>query len=59
MYSQNFVLCPLVDTEIENVDCIENSDAVDGILRKDTIPEKFKKKPDWEKICERCKWHGY
>ena len=46
-------------TLIENVDCIENSDAVDGILRKDTIPEKFKKKPDGEKICERCKWHGY
>ena len=39
MDDPNFVLCPLVDTEIENIDCIENSDAVDGILKKDTVPE--------------------
>ena len=43
------VNCPLVDTEIENIDCIENSDAVGGILKKDTVPERFKKKPNWEK----------
>ena len=59
MDDPNFVLCPLVDTEIENIDCIENADAVDGILKKDTVPERFKKKPNWEKICEKCKWHGY
>ena len=59
MGGPDFVTCPLVDTEIENTDCIENSDAVDGILKKDTIPEKFKKKPNREKICEKCKWHGY
>jgi len=52
-------MCPLVDKEIENIDCIENSDAVDGIIKKETIPERFKKKPNWEKICEKCKWHGY
>ncbi len=53
------VNCPWVDAEIENIDCIENSDAVDGILKKDTVPERFKKKPNGEKICEKCKWHGY
>lgn len=59
MEEPDFVLCPLVDTEIEPSDCIENSDAVDGILKKDTVPERFKKKNNWEKICKECKWHGY
>lgn len=59
MYAPDFVMCPLVDEEIEAIDCIVNSGAVDRILKKDVIPEKFKKKPDWEKICEKCKWHGY
>lgn len=59
MDDPDFVRCPLVDKEIENIDCIENSDAVDGIIKKETIPERFKKKPNWEKICEKCKWHGY
>jgi len=55
----DFVLCPLVDENIEPIDCIENSDAVDGILKKETVPKRFKKKPNWEEICEKCKWHGY
>ena len=59
MGGPDFVKCPLVDMEIENIDCIENSDAVDGILKKDTVPEKFKRKPDWEQICKKCQWHGY
>ena len=59
MYGPDFVMCPLVDENIEPIDCIENSAAVDGILKKETIPEKFKKKTNWKKICENCKWHGY
>ena len=59
MEAPDVVLCPLVDVEIENIDCIENSDAVDGIIKKETVPLRFKKKPDWEKICKNCKWHGY
>ena len=46
MYAPDFVMCPLVDEEVEAIDCIVNSDAVDRILKKDVIPEK-------------CKWHGY
>ena len=42
MGGPDFVMCPLVDKEIENIDCIENSDAVDGIIKKETIPERFK-----------------
>ena len=34
MEAPDVVLCPLVDVEIENIDCIENSDAVDGIIKK-------------------------
>lgn len=59
MGGPDFVFCPLVDIMIENIDCIENSDAVDGLLKKDTVPKKFKIKPNWEEICQQCKWHGY
>ena len=59
MEAPDVVLCPLVDVEIENIDCIENSDAVDGIIKKETVPLRFKKKHDWETICKNCKWHGY
>lgn len=54
MGGPDFVLCPLVDTEIENIDCIENSDTVDGMIKKDTIPERFKKKPNWEKYVKNA-----
>lgn len=59
MEAPDVVLCPLVDAEIENIDCIENSDAVDGIIKKETVPSRFKEKANWETICEKCKWHGY
>lgn len=59
MDGPDFVMCPLVDQRIENIDCIENSDAVDGIIKKETVPEKFKRKPEWKQICKKCKWHGY
>ena len=59
MEAPDVVLCPLVDVEIENIDCIENSDAVDGIIKKETVPLRFKKKSDWESICKNRKWHGY
>ena len=59
MDGPDFVMCPIVDHRIEKLDCIENSDAVDGIIKKETVPEKFKRKPEWEQICKKCKWHGY
>ena len=55
MSGPDHVMCPLVDAEIENIDCIENSDAVDGMLKKDSVPERFKKKSEWEDICKNCK----
>ena len=59
MKSPDFVMCPLVEEESESIDCIENSDAVDGTLRKNSVPERFKEKPGWEEICKKCKWHDY
>ena len=59
MSGPDHVMCPLVDAEIENIYCIENSDAVDGMLKKDSVPERFKKKSEWEDICKNCKWHNY
>ena len=59
MDGPDFVMCPLVDEKIENIDCMENSDAVDGIIKKEAVPQRFKQKPRWEQICEKCKWHGY
>ena len=55
----DYVMCPLVDREIENIDCIENSAAVDKILKKDSVPTCYKEKADWEEICKKCKWHDY
>ena len=59
MGEPDYVRCPLVDAMIENIDCIENSDAVDGLIKKDNVPERFKKKTNWEEICKNCKWHNY
>lgn len=59
MKGPDFVMCPLVDEDIESIDCIENSAAVDRIVTKDNVPRRFKEKPDWEKICKNCKWHDY
>ena len=43
MEDDRFVKCPLVDEMIEDIDCIENVDAVDGRLKADKLPERFKK----------------
>lgn len=59
MKTPDYIMCPLVDQEIKSIDCIENADAVDGIIQKENVPDRFKKKPGWEKICKKCKWHEY
>lgn len=54
------VKCPLVDyEEIDDIDCIENTDIAAGMIKDDNMPEKFKKYPDWKEICQKCKWHDY
>ena len=44
MEDDRFVKCPLVDEMIEDIDCIENVDAVDGRLKADKLPDRFKEK---------------
>lgn len=53
------VLCPLVDEMIEDIDCIENRDVVDGMIVESSLPDKYKRKENWRKICQNCKWHNY
>ena len=46
------IICPLVDKHIDIVDCMENRDT-----KIEFIPSEFKKKQNWEAICEQCKYH--
>lgn len=48
------VKCPLVDDFIEDVDCMENQEVSEKF-----IPEKFKKKGDWQNICMQCPFRDY
>ena len=59
MENNKFVTCPLVDDEIENVECITNASCIDGMLNFSVMPEKFKLKENYEEICKSCKWHNY
>ena len=54
-----FIQCILVDKKIEDVDCIENREIVDGNLCEESLPEEYKTKVDWKNICKNCKWHNY
>ena len=41
MPENDLVMCPLVNRMIQSFDCMENSDAIDGILKKDSTPEEY------------------
>ena len=47
------IICPLVDCDIDIIDCMENQD-----IKEEYIPEKYKKKTDWKKICKDCKYYN-
>lgn len=53
------VLCPLVDRMIEDIDCIENRDIIDGAIVMSALPDEYKKKNDFIELCKNCKWHNY
>lgn len=48
----NKVMCPLVERMIDDIDCIENQDCVNGLLK--SIPEEYTQKAHWKNICEQC-----
>ena len=54
-----WVFCPLVDRKIEDIDCIENRDVVDGMLVESSLPDEYKRKINWKDICRNCQWHNY
>ena len=54
-----YVLCPLVDEEIEDIECIENREIADGNLIESCLPDRFKQKKSLREICKKCKWHNY
>lgn len=53
------VFCRLTDTMIQNYECIENRDVVDGMFVETTMPERFKVKADWKAVCKACPWHEF
>ncbi|MBO5371011.1 MAG: hypothetical protein J6B23_10105 [Clostridia bacterium] len=48
------ILCPLIDSKITPVDCMENRD-----LKEESIPSKYKQKENWKKICNECKYSKF
>jgi len=54
-----YVFCPITEDRIEDIECIETRDAVDGLFIEDTVPEEYKKKENWKNICRECKWHNF
>ncbi len=53
------VFCPLIDNEIENIDCIENRDCINGIIKLSSMPDKYKGKRDYKTVCRECKYFNY
>lgn len=51
---ENKIICPLVEREIDPIDCMENRD-----VKEQSIPNEYKQKENWKEICKNCKWHNY
>lgn len=50
------MFCPLVESKIENIDCIENQDVVNHLITENSMPQEYKQKENWREICEQCKY---
>ena len=52
------IICPLTNTEIDSIDCLENTDIIDGFISDEShIPDEFKQFPNYREICINCKYH--
>ncbi len=49
------IMCPLVDKEIQDIDCVENSDIANGMFKESNLPDIYKVKKNWREICQNCK----
>lgn len=50
------VLCPLIDSNIKDIDCIENQDVVNHLVTEKSMPKKYKQKENWREICQQCRY---
>ncbi len=53
------VECPVLKVEIDDIDCIENREIVDGNHGGRFFPDGFDKTDGFESICKGCRWHVY
>ena len=53
----DYVQCPLVDREIESIDCLENRDVINGNINA-PLPKKYTEKRGYKGICRACKWYN-
>lgn len=53
----DYVQCPLVDREIEAIDCIVNRDMMVG-EKNPSLPPEYMKKRGFKGICRACKWYN-
>mgnify|MGYP004662752327 FL=1 len=56
--SNDMIICPLTDSEMEIGDCVICSDVAAGMLKENCIEEKYRKKDDWREICRKCEYHN-
>lgn len=49
MKNDDSVFCPLIDRNIDIVDCMENRDTTEA-----SIPAEYKAKSNWKTICQNC-----
>lgn len=51
------VFCPIVNKDIEDIECIVTVDCADGILKPSVTDEKFTNIKNWREICLKCPNH--
>ena len=56
---ENKIKCPLIDGEIEIIECIVNIDCISGMIKIENMPDKFKVKKDYKNICKNCRYHDF
>ncbi|WP_317856291.1 hypothetical protein [Chakrabartyella piscis] len=51
------IKCPLVQNQkIKEIECLENIDIADGMIKETSLPDRFKVE-DWREICLNCPNH--
>ena len=55
----NYVMCPLINEEIEAIDCIVVSDCAEGLLKETAIKIDYTLQKEWKKICKNCENRRY